>query len=304
MSTSYGAKTQMRAWRNGLRIKKITFSPGWILLYAFMLLLVTFCALPLVFVVSTAFKPLDELFLFPPRFYVMRPTLDNFSDLVLTFGSATVPFTRYLFNSVFVTVVTVVSTVLVCSAGAYGLVKHNPPGASFLFNLIVAALMFSPHVTQISRYIVVNELGLIDTYWALIIPNVAVAYNFFLMKQFTEQFPSELLESARIDGAREWKVFWKIVMPALTPAWSSLVVFSFVANWNDYFSPLIYTSSQAMKTVPLALQTIAGGPATVNIGRAGAVAAATFLMTVPTIVVFMSMQARVMETMMHSGIKG
>src|SRR5699024_8293659 len=130
------------------------------------------------------------------------------------------------------------------------------------------------------------------------------AYNFFLIKQFTEQFPDDLLEAARIDGANEWVAFWNIVMPALTPAWSTLIVFSFVSSWNDYFSPLIFTTSQVMKTLPLALQTIAGGPATSSIGRAGAVAAATFLMTMPTVIIFTTMQSRVLETMTYSGIKG
>lgn len=165
-------------------------------------------------------------------------------------------------------------------------------------------LMFSPHVTQIPRYMVINSMKLINTYWALILPNIAVAYNFFLMKQFLEQFPNELLESARIDGANEWMTFWRIVMPSLTPAWATLIVFSFVSNWNDYFSPLIFTTSQTMKTLPLALQSIAGGPAAASIGRAGAVAAATFIMIIPTVVLFTSMQARVIETMTHSGIKG
>lgn len=287
-----------------IRIKRIKLSPGWITLYIFMLLLVAFTALPLIYMVSTAFKPLDELFIFPPRYLVRRPTLQNFHDLVLTLGSSTVPFMRYLFNSVLVTVVTVLCTVIVSSMGAYGLVKHNPPGAKTFFSFIIAALMFSPHVTQIPRYMVVNALGLVNSYWALIIPHIAVAYNFFLMKQFTEQFPNELLESSRIDGANEWTVYWKIVMPSLTPAWSTLVVFSFVNNWNDYFSPLIYITSQAMKTMPLALQTIAGGSGASSIGRAGAVAASTLLMTLPTIIIFTTMQAKVMETMTYSGIKG
>ncbi len=283
---------------------KFHFSFSWTLLYLFMIALVVFCALPLIFVVSTAFKPLDELFLFPPRYWVVRPTFDNFTNLVISLGSSTIPFARYVFNSVFVTVMTVLGTVIVSSLGAYGLVKHKPPGHTVIFSLIIAALMFSPHVTQISRYMVVNGLGLINTYWALIIPNIAVAYSFFLMKQFMEQIPNELIESGRMDGAREWHIFWSIIMPALTPAWATLTVLTFVANWNDYFSALIFTTSQTMKTVPLALQTIAGGPATVNIGRAGAVAAATFVMIIPTIVIFMTMQARVMETMTHSGIKG
>jgi ABC-type glycerol-3-phosphate transport system permease component len=286
------------------KVIKFKIDAGRILLYLFMLLLVAFTSLPLIYMISTAFKPIDELFLFPPRFFVRRPTLQNFTDLFYAFSSSTVPFVRYIYNSLFTSIMIVVSTVIVSAMGAFGLVKHKPDGANILFMIVVAALMFSPHVTQIPTYMVVNSLGIINTYWALIIPKIAVAYNFFLVKQFMEQIPDEILESARIDGANEWTVFWKLIMPCLKPAWATLVVFSFVSNWNDYFTPLIFTSSLTMKTLPLALQTIAGGPGVSSIGRAGAVAAATFLMTVPTIVIFTVMQARVMETMVYSGIKG
>ncbi len=280
----------------------ITFSK--ILLYVVMLLLVAFTMLPLIYVVVTAFKPLDELFVYPPQFFVRNPTLKNFGDLVLTLGSSTVPFTRYAFNSVIITVIIVAATVAVSSLAAYSLVKFKPKGGKILFDLILVALMFSPHVTKIPSYMIVNSLGLINTYWAMILPNVAVAYNCFLMRQFIQQYPDELIEAARIDGAGELKIFIKMVMPALAPAWSTLIVFSFVSNWNDYFSPLIYITSQAMKTLPLALQTIAGGAAGMSIGRQGAVAASTLLMTAPTVILFTIMQGKVMETMAYSGIKG
>lgn len=273
-------------------------------LYLFMLLMVAFTALPLIYVVSSAFKPVDELFLFPPRFFVRNPTTKNFSDLVMSLGSSTIPFLRYVYNSVVISVAVVVSTVVVCSMGAYALSKHRVPASGVIFKIIIAALMFSPHVTTIPRYLVVNALGLYDSYLALIITQVAVAYNFFLMKQFLDQFPNEIMESGRIDGANEWRLFWKIVMPSQGPAIATLVVMTFVFCWNDYFTPLIYTSSQTMKTLPLALQTIAGGAAAVNVGRAGAVAAATLLMIVPVVVLFTIMQGKVMATMTHSGIKG
>jgi|LSQX01.3.fsa_nt_gb ABC-type glycerol-3-phosphate transport system permease component len=279
------------------KIKKITF--GRVVLYLFMIGLVIFTSLPLVYVVCTAFKPLNELFIYPPRFTVKNPTLQNFSDLMLSLSSSTVPFLRYVFNSLFVTALTVFLTVIVCSMGAYGLAKHNPAGSGVIFSIILAALMFSNHVTQIPRYLVVNSLGLINTYSSLIIPNIAVAYNFFLMKQFIQQFPNELLESARMDGASEFLIYWKILMPSIKPAWSTLVMLTFVSTWNDYFSPLIFTTSQAMKTLPLAMQTISGG----NIGRMGAASAATLLMTMPTILIFIIMQKRVMATMVYSGIK-
>lgn len=281
---------------------KIHISKGKAALYVVVILLVAFSALPLIYLVSTAFKPLNELYQFPPKFFVKEPTLQNFNDLFFSLSSSAVPFTRYIFNSIIVTVFTVLGTVIICSLGAFSLVKYHPPGSKVLFNIILAALMFSPYVTQIPRYLVINGLNLVDTYWALILPNLAVAYNFFLVKQFVEQFPNELLEAARIDGCGEIKLFFKIVMPFLSPAWATLVVFSFVSSWNDYFSALIYLNDSASFTLPLALNTISGGSN--SIGRAGAVAAATTLMALPTVIIFTLMQRKVMETMVHSGIKG
>jgi ABC-type glycerol-3-phosphate transport system permease component len=279
-------------------------TPSWVVVYILMLGLVGFTALPIVYVISTALKPIDELFLFPPRFLVRRPTFSNFADLLTSLSSSAVPFARYAFHSVFVSAVIVLFTVLVSAMGAFSLVKFKPPGSKAIFAVVIAALMFSPHVTTIPRYFVVNALGLINTYWALILPSIAVSYNFFLMKQFCEQIPDALLESARMDGAKELRVFWSIIMPSIKPAWATLVVLSFVSTWNDYFSPLVFTTSQAMRTMPLALQTIAGGVASASIGRAGAIGAATLIMILPTIILFTFMQRLVMQTMTHSGIKG
>ena len=269
-------------------------------LYIFIIALVTFTLLPLLYVVMTAFKPIDEIVKFPPQFFVRRPTTDNFADLMTALGSSAVPFVRYIFNSFFTSVVIVVLTVVLSAMGAYGLAKHKVPFSNGLFALIIAALMFSPHVTQIPTYMVVNSLGIVDTYYALIVPKLAIAFNFFLMKQFLDPMPNAFLEAARIDGGNEWFIFWKIVMPFLSPAWATLIVFSFVANWNDYFTPLIFITNQSLKTLPLALQSIGEGG---NLARAGAVSAATFLMTMPTIIIFSIMQKRVIETMTHSGIK-
>ena len=272
-----------------------------VMLYALLLAMVVVAALPLFVMVSRSLMPLDELFIYPPRLLVRKPTLRNFSDLLTSLSSSTVPFTRYIFNSLFPTVVTVTISIMVCCMGAYGLVKHKPAGANAIFAVVLAALMFSTHVTQIPNYLVVNRLGLVNSYLALIIPKIAVAYNFFLVKQFCEQLPNSILEAARIDGARELRVFWTIAMPLLRPAWTTLAVFSFVSNWNDYFSPLIYISSNALKTLPLALQTLGGGAGVV--ARAGTVGAATFLTTLPSVLVFAIMRGKVMETMSFSGIK-
>ncbi len=275
----------------------------WLLVYTLMLALVAFTALPLIYLISTAFKPYEELFLFPPRFFVRRPTFKNFTDLVISMSGTTVPFTRYIFNSLFVTVINVTLTILVSSMGAYAISKHKIPGSGIVFAIVIGALTFPPDVVRIPTYMTVASLGVLNTYWALIITHIAVPYNFFLMKQFIDQFPNELLESARMDGASELSTFWKIVMPAVKPAWATLLVFSFTANWNDSTSAMIYTNKQAMKVLPLALQTIAGGAAASSLARAGASAAASFIMTAPTVIIFVTMQAQVMQTMAYSGIK-
>ena len=283
--------------------KLFTFHIPTMLIYLFLIALVLFTAMPLIYVVSTAFKPLDEMYLFPPTFFARKPTFHNFTSLFATLDSNTVPFLRYVFNSLYIAVATVIGTVLVSCMGAYSLVKHHPKGSNLLFSLVMMALMFSPYVTQIPNYLIVKSMNLLDSHWALILPKLAVPYNFFLIKQFVEQLPNPLLEAARIDGAGEGRIFWHIVMPYLKPAWATLVVFSFVANWNDYFSPLVFITRDALKTLPLALQNISGGAGAAGLATAGATAAATFLMTLPTVLIYTLMQKRVIATMAHSGIK-
>lgn len=281
------------------RLKKVKF--GHVMLVIGMLALVCFTALPMVAMICRAFMPLDELYLYPPRIIVHKPTVSNFADLLNSLNASDVPFTRYIFNSILTTGVTVFLSIFVSCAGAYGLAKFKPRGSTTIFAVITAALMFSSYVTQIPNYLIVNGLGLVNSYWALILPKIAVAYNFFLVKQFAEQLPDSILEAARIDGAKELYTFWKIAMPLLKPAWSTLAVFSFVSNWNDYFSALVYINKDAMKTLPLALQTLAGGAGVV--ARSGSVGAATLLTTLPTIIIFCIMRGKVMQTMTYSGIK-
>jgi ABC-type glycerol-3-phosphate transport system permease component len=271
--------------------------------YYFLIPLAIFAVLPIVYVINTAFKPLEELLLFPPPFFVRRPTMDNFQDLLLATNALSVPFSRYLFNSVFVTLTTVLLQVLFCSMCAYPLSKaRGLPGTGLIFGMVVAALMFAPQVTRIPQYLVVQKLGMIDTYWALIVPALPYALGLFMMKQFMDNsVDMALIEAARIDGAGEWTIFWRVVMPNVAPAWNTLLIFGFILLWNDSFSPLVFTRSEAMKTVSVAMISLTNGPATV--ARLGAQSAAAFLMTAPTIIVFLLRQAKVIQTMAHSGIK-
>ena len=260
-----------------------------------------FMALPLVYMVSTAFKPLEELFLWPPRFVVLRPVMDNFEALLISTSALSVPFSRYIFNSMFVAAVVVIGVIVLASLAAYPLAKHRDmPGRNFIFLAVIAGLMFAPEVTQIPRYIVIDSLGMINTYWALILPLLPSTYGLFLMKQFTEQVPDEMLESARLDGANELRIFWQIVMPLVRPAWATLTIITFIFAWNEFFGPLVFTRTEAMRTLPLALATIGSD----SIARWGAVAAATMITTAVPIIIFIIFHKKVMETMAYSGLKG
>lgn len=258
-----------------------------------------FMALPLVYSIMNAFKPLDELFLFPPRLFVRRPTLKNFSDLFYLMSTSFVPFSRYLFNSIFISFLSTFGHVMIASMAAYPLAKHKFPGSKFLFNLVVFSLMFSGYVTNIPRFIIMAKLRLLDTYFSLILPYIGATLGLFLMKQFMEQIPDSYIESARIDGANEFKIWWHVVMPNVKPAWLTLILFAFRDTWNDTYTPALYLHNEAMKPFSLALTYIQQG----GFVRAGAAAAAAVLMMLPSLVIFILTQSNVVETMKSAGIK-
>ncbi len=270
-------------------------------LYIIITLMAIVVGLPLYLMVINAFKPLEELLLFPPRYYVMNPTLENFSNLLLATNASLVPFSRYLFNSIFVATTVVVVSVLTASMCAYPLAKSKAPGVNVIFQIILAALMFSPLVTAIPRFLIISGLRMIDTYWALILPAVASSFFTFFMRQFFEAQPSEILDAGRIDGAGEWSLFWKLVMPLAKPAWATLTIMAWQTAWNDEFGPVMFTRSEAMKTLPLAIHTLYAGA---GLARMGAGAAAALLTTAPSVIIFVFLQKRVIATMAHAGIKG
>lgn len=256
-----------------------------------------FMILPLIYAINNAFKPLDEIFMFPPTLFVRNPTMNNFIDLINLLGNSWVPFSRYIFNTVFITGMGIVGHVILASAAAYPLAKHKFPGKGMMFGVVVLSLMFTPAVTAIPNYMIMSWLGLIDTYWAVIIPAFAYSLGLYLMKQFMEQLPDALLEAAKIDGANEYRIFWTIVMPNVKPAWLTLIILLFQILWGSDGNGFIY--SEQLKSLHYAsTQIIQGG-----ISRAGAAAAvALILMSVP-ITLFVFSQSRIIETMATSGMK-
>ncbi len=270
---------------------------GDIALFVFLALFGILSILPLVLTVSNAFKPLDEIFLYPPRFFVKNPTLDNFSDLANALGSSMVPFSRYFFNTILVTIVGTFGHIIIASMCAYPLAKYKVPGGGLIFGLVVYSLMFPSSVTAIPNYMVLNWLGLIDSYWSLILPAFAYSMGLFLMKQFMEQIPTSLIEAAKIDGAGEFKIYWTIVMPLVKPAWVTLIILLFQSLWANSGATTIYREDYKM--VSYALSQIA----TAGAARQGTLAAVSLIMIVIPIAVFIISQSQVMETMAHSGMK-
>lgn len=281
-----------------LRKKRMNRSMGGnVAMFVFLAAVGAFMALPLVYAINAAFKPLDEIFIFPPTLFVRNPTLDNFVDLIALLGNSWVPFSRYIFNTVFITGMGVVGHVLLASAAAYPLAKHHFPGKTILFTTVVLALMFAPQVTAIPNYMIMSWIGFIDTYWAVIVPAFAFPLGLYLMKQFMEQIPDAMIEAAKIDGASEYTIFWKVVMPNVKPAWLTLIILLFQILWGTDGNGFIY--SEELKTLHYATnQIIQGGIARAGVGAA----VALILMSVP-ITLFIFSQSRIIETMATSGMK-
>ncbi|MCR5278166.1 MAG: carbohydrate ABC transporter permease [Lachnospiraceae bacterium] len=270
---------------------------GDVVLGIFMVLMALIMVFPIVYAVEAALKPLDELFMFPPRVFAKHPTTDNFTDLFVTMGKSWVTFSRYLFNTVFMTAVGTAGHLLIASMGAFVLAKYDFPGNKTFFKIVTVSMMFTGYVTGIPNYILISKLGWVDTYWAIIIPAFAAPTGFFLMKQFMEGLPSSLIEAAKIDGANEWRVFSQIVMPNVKPAWMTLIIFSVQGLWNQRGSTYIY--SEEKKTLVFALQQIQAG----GIARTGQAAAVTVVVMIVPVLIFIFSQTQILETMASSGLK-
>lgn len=264
-----------------------------IILFIFGFLMV----LPMYYAIITSLKPLDELWIFPPRFWVAKPTLKNFADLFSNLSNSWVPFSRYIFNTVFISVVGTFGHVIIASMAAYALSKKRFYGSQTIFKVIVTSLMFSGS-TAIPTFIIMSKLGLIDTYWSIILPAFSSTLGLYLMKQHMDSMVKDtIIEAAKIDGAGEMRIFWTIVMPMVKPAWLTLIVFSFQGLWNSTGATYIYT--EQLKTLNYAISQIISA----GISRAGAGAASVVFMMILPIAVFMFSQSNIVETMSSSGIK-
>lgn len=286
------------------RINPKGFHPSQLKFYLFLIPLGAFMLLPMIFIFSHAFKPPDELFAYPPRFFVTNPTFNNFTDLFSKMSNSSIPVSRYLFNSVLITLATVGASIIVSSTAAYALSKKRFKLKQVLFAINTVALMFVPIAVTIPRFLIIERLNLMDTFWVHILPALAMPVGLFLIKQFIDGVPDEVIEAAQIDGASDVGIYWRIIVPMIKPAIATIAILTFQATWNNDYTSTMYVNSESLKTFAFYLSTLTSTSAGANaVAGQGIAAAASLIMFLPNLIIFVLLQSQVMSTMSHSGLK-
>lgn len=281
----------------GFHVSQIKF-------YVLLMPLAIFMLLPIIFVISNAFKPPDELFAYPPRFFVTSPTLKNFSDLFSKMSTSGIPVSRYLFNSILITLVTVAASIIVSSMAAFALSKKRFKLKKTLFAVNNVALMFVPIAVTIPRFLVIERLNLLDSFWVHILPVLAMPVGLFLLKQFIDGIPDEVIEAAQIDGASDWRIYWRIILPLIQPALATIAILTFQAAWNNADTSSLYLNNESLRTFAFYLSTLTSTTTGANaVAGQGIAAAAALIMFLPNLLIFIFLQSQVMSTMSHSGLK-
>lgn len=262
---------------------------------------------PVLVIVNNAFKPLNEMFMFPPKLFVMSPTMNNFYDLFEMASNTLVPFSRYIFNTIITVLFGTAGHIILASMCAFPLAKYKFPGSKAISDMIVYSLMFSAAVTQVPNFVIISRLGLLDRYGAIIFPAFASTLGLYLMKNFMEQLPDSLLEAARIDGASDFGMLWRVVMPLVKPAWVTAFILAFQSLWNNTGSSYIY--DEKLKGIGYMISQLSSGGITsgtragLGVARVGVFAATSLLMFIVPVIVFFVTQSNVIATMATSGMK-
>ncbi len=264
----------------------------------FLVALGLFSVLPLIYSIITSFKPLEELLTFPPPFYVVRPTLQNFRAIPGLLSNLRVPLSRYIFNSLFVTTVSTLLYVFVATMAGFTLGKSKIKGKGIFFLVVQVALLFNGTTLSVPLYLIYSWLDIVDTYWVMIIPYAATSMGVFLMKQYMEgAIPDALLEAGEIDGAGPIRIFFQIAVPIVKPCLLTLVLFGFRDVWAAIPDGTVFNES--LKTLPTIMSQITAG----GIARQGSAMAVTVIMMIPPILVYLISQSNVVEAMSSAGIK-
>ena len=286
----------------GTKINPKKFDKSQIKFFIILIPFAILMALPILFIFSHALKPTSELFEWPPRFIPRNPTLDNFTNLFNQTAESTIPFSRYVANSIYVTVIGVILTIIITTISAFALSKLKFKGKDTLFNINQYALMFVGTAVAIPRYITISTLGLTDTMIVHILPLLALPVGLFLVKQFIDQIPNELIEAAKLDGATDFQVYLKVIIPVIKPAIATVAILAFQTFWNNVETSNLFINDEEYRTLAFYLSTLTSSVGNTVAGQ-GMAAAASLLMFVPNLIFFVIVQSKVMDTMAHSGIK-
>lgn len=287
----------------GSKVNPRNFDKSQMKFYLILIPLALFMVLPVVYIINHAFKPLDELFMFPPRFIAQKPTMDNFARLWATASTTGVPLSRYLFNSLVVSTFTVFANMFIVAMAGFALSKKRFKLKNTLFNINQIALMFVPIAVTIPRYLIIERMGLVNNFLVHILPLLAMPVGLFLVKQFIDQVPDSLIESARMDGANDFRILRKIIIPIIMPAMATVGILTFQVVWNNVETSNLFVTDESIKTLAFYLSVFTDRAQEGSIAGAGMAAAAGMIMFVPNLLIFMLMQSKVMNTMSHSGIK-
>jgi ABC-type glycerol-3-phosphate transport system permease component len=286
----------------GTKINPSKFHVSQLKFYIFLIPMGIFMFLPIVYIFSTAFKPLDELFAYPPTFFVKRPTLDNFYDISWVMSKSQIPFSRYLMNGLISSIIVVVTTMIISLSAGYVLSKKEFKFKKTLFTINTLSLMFVAAAVGIPKYLIIEKLGLIDTFAILILPQLAMPIGLFLVKQFIDQVPDALVEAAKIDGANDFIIILKIIAPIVMPALVTVAILAFQSAWNTSEASTFYVNRDSMKTLTFYMNVITSKTGNVVAGQ-GMAAASSLILFFPNLLIFIFMQSKVLNTMAHSGIK-
>ncbi|MCK9289072.1 MAG: carbohydrate ABC transporter permease [Acholeplasmatales bacterium] len=290
-----------RAKYLGQMINPERFHKSQIKFYLILLPILLVMMLPIVFIISHAFKPLDELYAYPPKFFPSRLTLDNFKQLIKATSQTGVPFSRYLFNSILVAILVILFSLLFGSLAAFAFSFLEFKGKKVIFGANQIAIMFVAVAVAVPRYIVMSRLGIINSFFAHIIPLIAIPVGVFLLKQFMDQIPRELYDAAKIDGANKLQIYFRVILPLVKPALATIAILAFQSAWNNTETSQLFINDEALKTLPYYFGSLTLG--TSSIAAQGISAAASLIIFLPNIVLFIILQRNVMNTMAHSGLK-
>ena len=263
--------------------------------HAILLLTSAFALVPFVWMLLGSFRPDRELKQVPPAWLPQDPTLENYRTLFTALD-----FPTYLVNSAVVAGVVTVGNLVFCSMLGYALAKLHFPGRRIVFGLVIGTLMVPPVVVLVPLFVLVSNLGMVNSYPGLIFPFLAGPFGVFLMRQFIQSLPDELIHAARVDGAGEWRIFRSIIMPLCKPALATLGILTFLTSWNNFLWPLVVAQSEERYTLPVALAIYAVGE---NKADYGLLMAGSVVIIVPVLVVFLVLQRHFVRGIAMTGIK-